>query len=417
MKTHTKTATAPTVAAENTRPDFNIGATMIQGSYYLRVKPLSRESTRSPTNDSVILRVMKHNLREIQAEIGIREGSHIDPTRCHLNRVLRGRGTAALAHQEAKTILNDGGVKEIRRNASMGIELVISLGSGLLIDYEAFFNDCTNWSMHYFAVPILSAVVHNDESCPHCHVVLLPIREGKLSASKLLGGMAATFAMMADFYEKVGKKYGLTQQASEKTGKRLSKVIQRKMQDLIFNALQPDSAWNDLMLWALVMGDHEKVLELLGIPMPKGDFVEAMIQTGRQEKPIGHRRKSPIGHSIMPELSDSKWIKPDESQGENESPMSLYRSFIPEDVLSPDSTSIQSTESSIHREVIEPLAAEDEQVHEKYHRESDSELLACNFDDRTGGFVKPSVKASKKQAIQKEVESWLEGEGLHVVCD
>ncbi len=383
----------------------------------MRVKPLSKTSTRSPTNDSVILRVMKHNLREIQAEIGIREGSHIDPTRCHLNRVLRGRGTAALAHQEAKTILNDGGVKEIRRNASMGIELVISLGSGLLIDYEAFFNDCTNWSMHYFAVPILSAVVHNDESCPHCHVVMLPVREGKLSASKLLGGMAATFAMMADFYEQVGKKYGLTPQDSEKTGKRPSKVIQRKMQDLIFNALKPDSAWNDLMLWALVMGDHEKVLELLGIPMPKGDFVEAMIQTGRQEKPIGHRGKSPIGHSILPDLNDSKLIEPDESQGKNESPMSLYRSFIADDVLSPDFTSIQNTESSIHPEERDPITAEDEQVHEKYHRESESECLACYFDEVTGEFVKPSVKVSKKQAIQKEVESWLESEGLHVVFD
>lgn len=95
----------------------------------------------------------------------------------------------------------------------------------------------------------------------------------------------------------------------------------------------------------------------------------------------------------------------------------MYRSFIPDNVLSPDSTPIQSAELSIHCEEIEHIKPEDEQVHEKYHRESESECLACYFDEVTGEFVKPSVKVSKKRAIQKEVGSWLESEGLHVVCD
>jgi hypothetical protein len=357
---------------------------MTQESYFLAVKQLGKKSTKSSTNDSVLLRVMKHNLREIQAEIGIREGSHIDANRCHLNEILRGLRTATAANQAAKTMFDEG-VKEIRLNASLGIEVVVSLGSRLRIDYKAFFEDCTNWAENYYSIPILSSIVHNDESCPHCHIVLLPIRDGKLIASDLLGGKAATFAMMADFYEKVGKKYGLTQQANKKAAKRPSKAIEREMRELMFNSLQPDCAWNDEVLRALVNGDGVTVLALMGIPMPKGGFAEIMTRKVKPEKPIGHFNKSPIGHFKVDDSLESEPIQNTESERQNKSPMSLYRSFIPDSVSLPESEPIQ----------------------EAYQRESDSDQSPESFNEITGEFIKIPKKVSMKPAIRKAVANSL----------
>ncbi len=371
------------IVAANYR-GFYGGATMTQESYFLAVKQLGKKSTKSPTNDSVLLRVMKHNLREIQAEIGIREGSHIDANRCHLNEILRGRRTAIAANQAAKTMFDEG-VKEIRLNASLGIEVVVSLGSRLRIDYKAFFEDCTNWAENYYSIPILSSIVHNDESCPHCHIVLLPIRDGKLIASELLGGMASTFSMMADFYEKVGKKYGLTQQANKKAAKRPSKAIEREMRELMFNSLQPDCAWNDEVLRALVNGDGVTVLALMGIPMPKGGFAEIMTRKVKPEKPIGHFNKSPIGHFKVDDSLESEPIPNTESEGQNKSPMSLYRSFIPETIPLPESEPFQ----------------------EAYQRESDSDQSPESFNEITGEFIKRPVKLSIKPAIRKAVDNSL----------
>jgi hypothetical protein len=396
---------------------------MTQGSYYLKVKPLSKKSTRSPTNDSVLLRVMQHNLREIQAEIGIREGSHIDASRCHLNEIVRGLKTATAANQSAKSMFDEG-VKEIRLNASLGIEVVVSLGSGLQIDYTAFFEDCTNWATNYYAVPILSSIVHNDESCPHCHVVLLPIRDGKLIASNLLGGMAETFAMMANFYEKVGKKYGLEQQANKKASKRPSKAIERAMRELMFNALQPDCAWNDEVLRALVNGDSVTVLALLGIPMPKGGFVEIMTKKVKPEKPIGHFNKSPIGHLTESDLPESKSIQNIESEGQNKCPISVYRTFISDTVLLPESEPIQSAESSYNGLKIEPSSEipmiepeqmqtvySDEPIQEAYQRESDSDQSSEYWNETLGEFIKRPAKVSTKPIIDATVENSLRSIG------
>ncbi|MET3135665.1 hypothetical protein AAKU61_000003 [Undibacterium sp. GrIS 1.2] len=396
------------------------GATMTQGSYYLEVKPLSKETTRSPTNESVLLRVMQHNLREIQAEIGIREGSNIDASRCHLNEIVRGLGTAAAADQSAK-LMFDEGVKKIRLNASLGIEVVMSLGSRLRIDYKTFFEDCTSWAENHYAVPILSSIVHNDESCPHCHIVLLPIRDGKLIASDLLGGMAETYAMQSNFYAKVGKKYGLAQQSNKKAAKRPSKAIEREIRELMFNALQPDCAWNDEVLRALVNGDSVTVLALLDIPMPKGGFAEIMTKKVKPEKPIGHFNKSPIGHFTESDLPESEPIQNVDSEGQNKCPISVYRTFVSDTVLLPESEPIQSTESSIQGEEIalfisanaeiEPellqTVCSDEPIQEAYQRESDSDQSPESFNEITGEFIKIPKKVSMKPAIRKAVANSL----------
>ncbi|MFZ6801867.1 plasmid recombination protein [Undibacterium sp. Di24W] len=244
-------------------------------SYYLEVKPLSKKTTKSRSNDEVFLRALKHNMREILAEIGIRHGQRIDPVRTNLNVDLYSVGSSAVTAANVGNELISRSVKKIRRNASLGIEIVFSLGNGMNIDYEQFFRDCTEWAKEYYKVPLLSSIIHNDEMCPHCHVILIPIQDEKLSGSKLLGGMKETFGMRRDFYKTVAKKHGLAQQRfkARVQENRSSKVsVSDTIDTAISDALRSIFNMSDDVLTALIKGDKFSLIRLLNIRVPKGTF-------------------------------------------------------------------------------------------------------------------------------------------------
>lgn len=59
------------------------------------------------------------------------------------------------------------------------------------------------WPQQRYRLPPLSAILHNDESHQLLHLVLLPVRGGKLVDSELLGNRATMKAMQKDFHEQV----------------------------------------------------------------------------------------------------------------------------------------------------------------------------------------------------------------------
>lgn len=256
-------------------------------SYYLEVKPLSKKTTRSRTNDEVFLRALKHNMREIQAEIGIRHGQRIDPTRTSLNVDLYSLGSSAEMAAYLGNQLITTSVAKIRRNASLGIEIVFSLGNGMSIDYEQFFRDCTEWAKAYYKVPLLSSIIHNDEMCPHCHVILIPIRDGKLKGSKLLGGMKETFGMRRHFHENVAMKYDLAQQQFKAHAKKASSSrmsVSDTIDTAITDTLRSLFNMSEDVVNALIKGDKLLLIRLLNIRVPKGTFKRFFnsILTGRE---------------------------------------------------------------------------------------------------------------------------------------
>lgn len=348
----------------------------------------------------------KHNCRELPTE------SHIDPERTKFNFILEGADTAVGIAGAAKSLMDKAKVKKLKKTAVMGLEIIFSLPSNSTIEHRPYFEDATNWAQNYFKVPLISSIVHLDEAAPHCHVILLPLVDGRMVGSDLFGHKTKLIAHQRDFHENVGKSYGLIRTPPKK---RLSAFVRDGAIKLAHDVLEANSGLNSAIIAALLEPHRlnpEPLLLSLNIKMPKPEIkakssTDILIKKVKPDKPIGLYRNSvnkPIGIDVV------DLVKHDLS-------LSCVGMQFSDDVLSPDSTPIQSTELSIHCEEIEHIKPEDEQVHEKYHRESESECLACYFDEVTGEFVKPSVKVSKKQAIQKEVESWLESEGLHVVCD
>jgi hypothetical protein len=153
----------------------------------------------------------RHNLRELAGGKGGYNG--IDSQRTTLNYILCGAGTAADVASEAQSLMDDAGIKSLRKDAVLGLEIIISLPSESKIDLKPFFRDSLAWVKGYFQVPVVSAVAHCDQNNPHCHIIIVPLVNGHMNGSELMGYKSDLHAMHEDFNRKVGKRYGLTHQA------------------------------------------------------------------------------------------------------------------------------------------------------------------------------------------------------------
>lgn len=97
--------------------------------------------------------------------------------------------------------------------------------SGLAAEQQKqFFADCTDFfSERYNKENVVSAVVHLDESTPHLHFNLMPVTDGRLCAKELFDRKVLR-DLQTDFYEAVGKKYGLERGKEGSTAKHLDTI-------------------------------------------------------------------------------------------------------------------------------------------------------------------------------------------------
>ena len=78
------------------------------------------------------------------------------------------------------------------------------------IEQYNFFSDCYKFfAERYGEENIIAAVVHLDETTPHMHLNLMPITSDGRLCSKQLFDKPQLQKLQTDFYEEVGKKYGL----------------------------------------------------------------------------------------------------------------------------------------------------------------------------------------------------------------
>ena len=91
------------------------------------------------------------------------------------------------------------------------------------IEQYNFFSDCYQFfAERYGEENIIAAVVHNDETTPHMHLNLIPVTKDGRLCSKQLFDKPQLQQLQTDFYEAVGKKYGLQRGKEGSQGKHLS---------------------------------------------------------------------------------------------------------------------------------------------------------------------------------------------------
>ena len=142
---------------------------------------MSKVNGRKPCD---LLTAARHNLREIQAELG--SVGRIDPGRSATNAILAGPADAAQVQAKAASLLAAAGLNPaaMRRDHVQALEFVFSLPPSCGVDPATYFARCLDWLMGALPLPVLSAVSHADEVAPHLHVLLLPLADGVYAGGK-----------------------------------------------------------------------------------------------------------------------------------------------------------------------------------------------------------------------------------------
>lgn len=254
----------------------------------------------------------RHNKRETQGEQGAT--SRIDVTRSHLNYCVRGEATAQAVANKAQQLMAAAGIDKLRKDAVRAIELLFSLPRSTAIDTYSYFDDCVAWAAQRFGDEnILTADTHLDEGAPHCHVLVLPLRNGRMVGSALVGGRAALKATVDDFHANVASRYGLPRGGSRlRSGQKqlLAQTVTKRL-SAISDPATESSVWPQLR--EAIESDPEPFALALNIQVepsptktkPDKAFVEIMTGTGRRtaedrKKPIGFRGQKPTEHRLVP---------------------------------------------------------------------------------------------------------------------
>jgi hypothetical protein len=212
----------------------------------------------------------RHNKRAIQRELGA--SGHIDPCKTALNYCICGETTPEAIGAKAKALREALGITKLRKNAVQAIEVIFSLPSQAPIDTRQYFNDCCDWLAKAMgAQNILAADVHHDEAQPHCHVLLLPIKDGKMAGAAIMGNMRTMYERQSAFYEAVPKRYGLAmtqrRRVSLKERQTLSKAILGHLRASNDPALKSQG-------WPVIRDQIEQAPQLwancLGLDLPTG---------------------------------------------------------------------------------------------------------------------------------------------------
>lgn len=126
----------------------------------------------------------RHNLRELPLTPNITAGKQ------SLNHVLLGARSAETVQDGYRAALSNAGITQLRKDAVRLIEAIVSLPVGVEDGEHSYFEAALCWLESEFgASNILSAVIHKDEAAQHMHALIIPLVDGHMRGSDLLGGL------------------------------------------------------------------------------------------------------------------------------------------------------------------------------------------------------------------------------------
>lgn len=115
--------------------------------------------------------------------------------------------------QDIQDEINRAGAKT-RSNSVIALDAIYTASGDFFKDKSTeecnqYFRDCLQFHQRKFG-HVVSAVIHYDETTPHLHILSVPLtQDGRLSAREIVGNRANLSRMQTEFFEQVGKCYGL----------------------------------------------------------------------------------------------------------------------------------------------------------------------------------------------------------------
>lgn len=364
-----------------------------------------------------ILAASRHNKRTMYAN-GTK-GSDIDATRSHLNYSLAGPESPDEVRALWEKLRADVGISGPgRKNQVSAIEIVFSLRADTKIDLRSYFTDCTRWAMKRFGgvCNILSSDVHLDQPNPHCHVLMLPLIDGKMKGSDLYWGESrGKSELHADLHADVGSRYGLRKPSKNLSGAAKEAAARRAWERLMAMA-------DDAQRWASIINAIQGAIGLDPEPFeaelgttppvqPAKTLKEIALSTGagpkteagqasrdaRLERTTTLNGRNPIGFGAMPE--------------ETLSCVEIHK-FTPSYSSSSDhpppgeadpTADARETPEAHPRHPPQEADRTASPAPPEYTRTRDAELDPANFHYDTGEWVRPQVQTRSGKA---EANAW-----------
>lgn len=229
-----------------------------------------------------VLVALKHNKRTLQNERGA--SSNIDVARTPLNYSFTGDSSPETIARLAKAKMIMAGIEKPPKNTVRAVEIVFSLPIDRHNqDTRPFFNDCYEWTKKAFTGELLSFDVHLDESAPHAHALILPLVNGKMQGSDMVGGIGNLNRLINSFYSDVARHYGL----SRNERKRLSSMDKQSLVKMVLAKLENDPVMQS-SVWACfrdaIQNDPMPYAQMLSIELEqKASEVKAFVDIKRSK--------------------------------------------------------------------------------------------------------------------------------------
>ena len=117
-------------------------------------------------------------------------------------------------YRDIKAQIDQHKIKRVRKDAVMAITGIYSASPDWFktsseADMIAYLEDCMRFHCKYYG-PVISAVIHMDETTPHLQICSVPITsDGRLSAKELVGNKKHMTQLQTRFAREIGAMYGL----------------------------------------------------------------------------------------------------------------------------------------------------------------------------------------------------------------
>ena len=127
------------------------------------------------------------------------------------NTKLHGPDTPEEVANLARSLMTKSGVKKLRKDAVRAIEVLLSLSPQHGIDDVAFFTGSMHWFAEYFGgfENLLAADIHRDEANDHVHFLFLPLLNGRMVGSQMIGGKGKLKGSKLSFDQEVCRQHSV----------------------------------------------------------------------------------------------------------------------------------------------------------------------------------------------------------------
>ena len=177
------------------------GSRMLEAMAYCILRVAKIKSRAS------LARAMQHNTRE-------RQPDNADPKRTPKNHIERSTQAAMARYTERLP-------EKVRKNAVHAVEVMIAVPPEIAQaaktekDWYKLY-DYLTYGMEWMTERLggeanrLNWTLHVDEKSPHVHLIMMPLRDGKLNYRSYLGGSRdALVKLQTDYAKEVGTHFGL----------------------------------------------------------------------------------------------------------------------------------------------------------------------------------------------------------------